>query len=102
MHTAIQDLETNFTLNELAKASSAERNMSGPFRMEHFDYGNTVILEQMMENWNSTAFRGITVRDCYLLSLCDCHQPIFFSLLFFTTITSNTYLYTNTFNNTSA
>jgi len=47
-----------------------------------------------MENWNSTAFRGITVRDFYLFSLCHCHQPIFFSLLFFSMITSNTYLYT--------
>lgn len=78
---SLKDLATNFTLNELAKASSAEKNVSGPFRMEDFDYSNPVIVEQMMENWKSIAFTGITVRIGYMLSLLAVTH--FFSLLFF-------------------
>ena len=77
----LKDLAQNSTLNELAKASSAEKNMSGPFRMEHFDYSNPVIVEQMMENWNNLAFTGITVSLNWLCAVPFSQSPICHSFL---------------------
>ena len=58
------DLETNDTLNAEAKAKSSIANETEQrFRMEHFDYKNTVIVERMMHNWQRTSFIGVTVRS---------------------------------------
>ena len=57
------DLETNDTLNAEAKAKSSIANETERrFRMEDFDYKNTVIVERMMYNWQRTSFIGVTVR----------------------------------------
>ena len=58
----ISDLRTNYTLNEMAKAMSPIANTSKRFGMEDFDYKNTVIVERMMYNWQTTSFIGVTVR----------------------------------------
>ena len=68
------DLEENDTFNEMAKNASREE-ISGRFRMEHFDYGNSVIVERMMENWNATEFIGVTV-STLLVHLQKCYQNI--------------------------
>ena len=57
------DLETNDTLNDEAKAKSSIANATRRFRMEDFDYKNTVIVERMMHNWQTTSFIGVTVRS---------------------------------------
>ena len=50
----------------MAKAASVSmRNSSERFRIEHFDYGNSVIAERMMVNWNTVSFLGVTVRSIY-------------------------------------
>lgn len=57
------DLENNDTLNALAKEYSGMQNDSERFGMEHFEYNNSVIVEQMMTNWETTTFLGVTVRS---------------------------------------
>ena len=93
----LKDLAINSTLNELAKVSSAEKNISGPFHMEQFDYSNPVIVEQMMENWNNLAFTGITVSLDWLCAVPFSQSPIchLFLHVFCYSFSSNI-LFTNT------
>ena len=63
-------------------ASVSMRNSSERFRIEHFDYGNSVIAERMMLNWNTVSFLGVTVRSRFSFTetviklssgyVCDC------------------------------
>jgi gamma-aminobutyric acid type B receptor len=60
LNKTITDLRTNDTLNAMAKAMSPLANTSKRFGMEDFDYKNTVIVERMMYNWQTTSFIGVT------------------------------------------
>lgn len=64
------DLKSNETLNEMATNATRISNFSGPFRIEHFDYDNTVVVDHMMHNWEQLTFTGITVSfKCHKMSL---------------------------------
>ena len=59
------DLESDDALNEEALNSSGRQNTSVRFRIEDFEYNNSVIADRMLLNWETTSFLGVTVRKDY-------------------------------------
>ena len=58
----ISDLETNESFNAMAKTAAGKAaNSSEPFRIEHFDYENFVVANQMVQNGEELTLTGITV-----------------------------------------
>jgi gamma-aminobutyric acid type B receptor len=60
LNQTISDLESNDSLNKLAREEAGNRNSSDRFWIEDFEYNNSVVADQMMRNWDSVAFTGVT------------------------------------------
>ena len=57
--TIFSDFKANKTLSHMAAVFSNQPNDA--FSIEDFEYGNSVVLDQMMINWNNISFIGLTV-----------------------------------------
>ena len=53
------DFKANKELSHMAAVFSNSPNEI--FSIEDFEYGNSVVLNQMMINWNNISFIGLTV-----------------------------------------